>query len=143
MLKRFRKGAGEFIGYSISILFLTIFYIIILNSLILNNAENVMEECILSVGRKVVICDSLEQAQERVQDAAEYYLERETRVIDHSSIQATVDYAPGYESKDHVWKKGKFIQVTVTADVHGFTQWFKKPKTVRCIMMIENGGESS
>ena len=56
---------------------------------------------------------------------------------------ATVDYAPGYESKDHVWKKGKFIQVTVTADVHGFTQWFKKPKTVRCIMMIENGGESS
>ena len=46
MLKRFRKGAGEFIGYSISILFLTIFYIIILNSLILNNAENVMEECI-------------------------------------------------------------------------------------------------
>ena len=46
-------------------------------------------------------------------------------------------------SKDHVWKKGKFIQVTVTADVHGFTQWFKKPKTVRCIMMIENGGESS
>ena len=98
-----------------------------------------MEECILSVGRQVVICDSLEQAQERVQDAAEYYLERETRVIDHSSIQATVDYAPGYESKDHVWKKGKFIQVTVTADVHGF----KKPKTVRCIMMIENGGESS
>ena len=66
-----------------------------------------------------------------------------TRVIDHSSIQSTVDYAPGYESKDHVWKKGKFIQVTVTADVHGFTQWFKKPKTVRCIMMIENGGESS
>lgn len=58
MLKRFRKGAGEFIGYSISILFLTIFYIIILNSLILNNAENVMEECILSVGRQVVICDS-------------------------------------------------------------------------------------
>lgn len=87
MLKRFRKGAGEFIGYSISILFLTIFYIIILNSLILNNAENVMEECILSVGRQVVICDSLEQAQERVQDAAEYYLERETRVIDHSSIR--------------------------------------------------------
>lgn len=66
-----------------------------------------MEECILSVGRQVVICDSLEQAQERVQDAAEYYLERETRVIDHSSIQATVDYAPGYESKDHVWKKRK------------------------------------
>ena len=42
-----------------------------------------------------------------------------------------------------VREKGKFIQVTVTADVHGFTQWFKKPKTVRCIMMIENGGESS
>lgn len=32
---------------------------------------------------------------------------------------------------------------TLEEYVHGFTQWFKKPKTVRCIMMIENGGESS
>ena len=50
-----------------------------------------MEECILSVGRQVVICDSLEQAQERVQDAAEYYLERETRVIDmHQAMKVKI-----------------------------------------------------
>lgn len=142
-MKRWRSGVGELIGYTISILFLTIFYFIIMNALILNNAENVMEECIMSVGRQVVICESMDQAKDRVQDAAEYYLPKETKVIDKSTIRATVSYAPGYKKDQQKWEKGKFIQISVTADVHGFSNWFHKPKTVRAIYMIENGGSSS
>lgn len=141
-MKRWKKGVGEMIGYTIAILFLTIFYFIIMNALILNNAENVMEECVMNIGRQVVTCESLKDAQDRVQDVAEYYLP-ETKVIDKSSIKATVTFAPGYKKDQRKWKKGRFIQVSVTADVHGFTQWFQKPKTVRAIYMIENGGSSS
>ena len=71
------------------------------------------------------------------------FIQKETRVIDKSSIKATVTFAPGYKKDQRKWEKGKFIQVSVTADVHGFTQWFQKPKTVRAIYMIENGGSSS
>lgn len=131
-MKRWKKGVGEMIGYTIAILFLTIFYFIIMNALILNNAENVMEECVMNIGRQVVTCESLKDAQDRVQD-----------VIDKSSIKATVTFAPGYKKDQRKWEKGRFIQVSVTADVHGFTQWFQKPKTVRAIYMIENGGSSS
>ena len=131
-MKRWKKGVGEMIGYTIAILFLTIFYFIIMNALILNNAENVMEECVMNIGRQVVTCESLKDAQDRVQDVA-----------DKSSIKATVTFAPGYKKDQRKWEKGKFIQVSVTADVHGFTQWFQKPKTVRAIYMIENGGSSS
>ena len=134
-MKRWKKGVGEMIGYTIAILFLTIFYFIIMNALILNNAENVMEECVMNIGRQVVTCESLKDAQDRVQDVAEYYHK--------SSIKATVTFAPGYKKDQRKWEKGKFIQVSVTADVHGFTQWFQKPKTVRAIYMIENGGSSS
>lgn len=132
-MKRWKKGVGEMIGYTIAILFLTIFYFIIMNALILNNAENVMEECVMNIGRQVVTCESLKDAQDRVQDVAEYY----------RSIKATVTFAPGYKKDQRKWEKGRFIQVSVTADVHGFTQWFQKPKTVRAIYMIENGGSSS
>lgn len=132
-MKRWKKGVGEMIGYTIAILFLTIFYFIIMNALILNNAENVMEECVMNIGRQVVTCESLKDAQDRVQDVAKYYL----------PIKATVTFAPGYKKDQRKWEKGKFIQVSVTADVHGFTQWFQKPKTVRAIYMIENGGSSS
>ena len=93
-MKRWKKGVGEMIGYTIAILFLTIFYFIIMNALILNNAENVMEECVMNIGRQVVTCESLKDAQDRVQDVAEYY---ETKVIDKSSIKATVTFAPGYK----------------------------------------------
>ena len=58
-MKRWKKGVGEMIGYTIAILYLTIFYFIILNALILNNAENVMEECVMNIGRLVVTCESL------------------------------------------------------------------------------------
>lgn len=141
-MERWRRGTGEFIGYAISIMFLTIFYFIIMNALILNNAENVMEECIMNVGREVVICESLDEAKDRAQDAAEYYFPRETKVIDKESIRATVSYAPGYDKDKQEWKKGRFIQVTVTADVLGFNEWFHKPKSVRALYMIENGGGS-
>ena len=86
-MKRWKKGVGEMIGYTIAILFLTIFYFIIMNALILNNAENVMEECVMNIGRQVVTCESLKDAQDRVQDVAEYYLPKETKVIDKSSIK--------------------------------------------------------
>ena len=86
-MKRWKKGVGEMIGYTIAILFLTIFYFIIMNALILNNAENVMEECVMNIGRQVVTCESLKDAQDRVQDVAEYYLQKETKVIDKSSIK--------------------------------------------------------
>lgn len=68
---------------------------------------------------------------------------KKPRMIDKSSIKATVTFAPGYKKDQRKWEKGRFIQVSVTADVHGFTQWFQKPKTVRAIYMIENGGSSS
>lgn len=51
-MKRWKKGVGEMIGYTIAILFLTIFYFIIMNALILNNAENVMEECVMNIDGK-------------------------------------------------------------------------------------------
>ena len=70
-------------------------------------------------------------------------VKKETKVIDKSSIKATVTFAPGYKKDQRKWEKGKIIQVSVTADVHGFTQWFQKPKTVRANYMIENGGSGS
>ncbi|MFR3808706.1 MAG: hypothetical protein ACLTX3_07080 [Lachnospiraceae bacterium] len=99
------KRCGEMIGYTIAILFLTIFYFIIMNALILNNAENVMEECVMNIGRQVVTCESLKDAQDRVQDVAEYYLPKETKVIDKSSIKATVTFAPGYKKDQRKWAK--------------------------------------
>ena len=104
-MKRWKKGVGEMIGYTIAILFLTIFYFIIMNALILNNAENVMEECVMNIGRQVVTCESLKDAQDRVQDVAEYYLPKETKVIDKSSIKATVTFAPGYKKDQRKWEK--------------------------------------
>ncbi len=135
MLKhtKWRKGAGTFIGYTIAAIGLTYFLILIIGFSILNNAYEGMEDAAFLIGRDVVTCESLEEAQEKAQDEAKTLLGH-YGCLKKDSIIAYVEYAPGSEEK---WMKGNFIKIYLEAKVKTNEPITSGTKSCSSMFMIE------
>lgn len=134
-----RKGAGEFIAYAVTISLLCYLLIIIIGFVILSNATGNIENAVTEISRNVIVCDSLTDAQTMAQEQAVQYLGQFSN-IDTNSIVAEVGYAAGADAE---WKKGGFVEVTISAYVNTCEPFTSGTKSSSTLMMIENseGGE--
>lgn len=131
-----RRGGGEFVGYSISMVFLSYLFILIISFMILNSAMGTIENASALISRDIVSCSSLEDAQERAQKDAEAYL-KQCGNIKSDSIKAEVGYAAG---SDTDWQKGNFLEVTISGYVKTCEPFTSGVKISTATIMIENSG---
>ena len=58
-----KKGGGEYIGYSISMVLLSYLFILIISFMILNSAMGTIENASALISRDIVTCASLDEAR--------------------------------------------------------------------------------
>ena len=133
--RKLQKGSGEFIGFSISMVGLCSFLVFFIGFYLFFQTTLAMENAANLVGRDVVVCESLEEAEELAQDGAETLLSGYQGL---ENIRAYVDYTPG---SDEEWKKGNFITVTIMADMTFSVPMVDSTKTVTNVVMIERSEE--
>ena len=133
-----KKGSGEFIGFTISCVFLSLFLALIIGVTILNNTGEVMENAVSEIGREIVVCESLEEARSQAQSMAEQVLGPYDS-IRAETIEADVDYAPGSDTE---WKKGNFIKVFLSAELVSSSPATSGVKEVSAMLMIEKNGDN-
>lgn len=131
-----RKGTGEFIGFTIASIGLVTFLIMIISVSLLDHTSEMMENAVSEIGRQVVTCDSIEEAREDAQIIAEYVLEGNSTVVD-GSVEADVEYSVGADAQ---WQKGNYITVYLSAELDNMFPSTSGTKEVSAILMIENSG---
>ena len=132
-----KKGAGEFIGFTIASIGLLSFLIMILGVSLLNNTSEIMENAVSEIGRQVVTCDSIEEARADAQTIAEYIF-KDNHTITPGTVKTEIEFAPG---SDQEWKKGNFINIYLSAELVSTTPATSGVKEVSALLMIENDGE--
>lgn len=133
-----KKGGGEYIGYSISMVLLSYLFILIISFMILNSAMGTIENASALISRDIVTCSSLDEAREKAQKEAEQYLSQ-CGNIQSDSIRADVGYAAGSDTE---WEKGNFLEVTITGYVQTCEPFTSGNKVSSATIMIENSGGS-
>lgn len=136
-----RKGEGEFLGGVISIIFLCYLLFIILGLFNFYNTSISMDNALTEISRDIVVCTSLDEARDTAREEAEDYLEKIGN-IRKESISAEVDFAAG--SIDEEWRKGNFIDITISAYINTSEPFTSQTKTATTTVMIErNGGDTN
>ena len=134
MNKKWKRGSGEAIGFGICMTFMTMFLVYLIGFFILTRTTNQMENAANLIARKIVVCDSIEDARVFAQDKAEEYLTDYMSVISTDSIEAKVEYTAG---SDREWEKGNYITLFLTVDIDSHMPVMSGLKTVTVMMMIE------
>lgn len=104
-----KRGAGEFIGYTVTVTFLVYILILGLSAMILFHNIRLLEQCAQRAARECVTAHNLAGAQRIAQLEAEKVLQNHTGVSD---IRTSVTMAPISGTE---WKKGSYIYVAVSA----------------------------
>lgn len=140
MLKRLRKpnmrrGAGEMLSFVIT-LFLMLYILLLLTGLCITFAVSIqMEHIATEIARDIVVCSSLDEAQEQAQQEARV-MERDMMFVKVNSVSADVDYVYASEQE---WAKGNYIQLTIHAYVKSTEPMTRGWKSIDNIIMIEHG----
>jgi len=136
--EKWQKGAGEFIGFSITVVFLIYLFILIVSFCIAQTASEEIENAVAVISRDIVTCESIKEAQEQAQKEAELFLGK-ANTIPSESIKAYVEYSPGSPQK---WTKGSFVDVYISAKIKTNEPLTSRTKEVRAMVMVETeGGE--
>ena len=72
--ERARSGSGEFIGFSISIIFLLYLFLLVLSFTIYEISSQKIQNVSREVARDAIVCQSLEEAKNVVNLEAKTYL---------------------------------------------------------------------
>lgn len=131
---KWKTGAGELIGYTVSMVFLCYLLIIIIGFMILNTNYSALENVSSVIARDVVVCTSLEDARMLAQSEAERYLQQYDSI---SEVKAEVDYTAG---SDNDWLKGNFVTVTISGYIRTCEPFTSGKRYSVATVMIENNG---
>lgn len=131
---KWKKGAGELIGYTVSMVFLCYLLIIIIGFMILNTNYSALENVSSVIARDAVVCTSLEEARTLAQREAETYLEPYDSI---THVKAEVEYAAGSNNE---WLKGNFITVTISGYIRTCEPFTSGNRYSATTVMIENNG---
>lgn len=134
MKKNFKRGAGEFIGFTITSIFLITLLILFVSFSTLENGLTALENCTDIVARDVVVVKDLSAARKQAQAQASEMLKAYKNC---SNVKTKVTYAPGCDT----WEKGAFIRVSVSAKVKTYDPFTTSKHTYSTLVMVEKNSE--
>lgn len=138
-LKRisFCKGSATFLEFIMTSVFLTVLLLIIVSAFMKYYTIQDFDLYVSKIARDVVTCSSMEEAEELAwQEANELF--QDLSFFDRSSMTVSVMYVPGSGEE---WKKGNFINVTVTGYINAMGSLTGSYHESNIMMMIEHNEE--
>ena len=129
--ERARRGSGEFIGFSISIIFLLYLFLLVLSFTIYEISSQKIQNVSREVARDAIVCQSLEEARNVVN------LEAKTYLGPNKNIKK-VNYSEDVEEK---WVKGGLIDVEISATIKTYEPITTKRVHSITTIMIERTEE--
>lgn len=136
--KKIRKGSGGMLEYVVSVIALCYMIILICGIMALQIARNDIEDAAGIISRDIVVCTSLEEAQETAQQEAQALL-LDSYFVDVESVEASVYYAPGSAQE---WAKGNYVYVSISAYVTSTEPVTSGTKYATSLAMIERGSST-
>jgi len=129
--ERARRGSGEFIGFSISIIFLLYLFLLVLSFTIYEISSQKIQNVSREVARDAIVCQSLEEARNVVNLEAKTYL-------GPNKNSTKVNYSEDVEEK---WVKGGLIDVEISATIKTYEPITTKRVHSITTIMIERTEE--
>ena len=121
--ERARRGSGEFIGFSISIIFLLYLFLLVLSFTIYEISSQKIQNVSREVARDGIVCQSLEEAR---------------NVVNIKKVRTKVNYSEDVEEK---WVKGGLIDVEISATIKTYEPITTKRVHSITTIMIERTEE--
>lgn len=131
-----KEGAGEFIGFTVSVVFLMSFLLLIFGMFMQYRAMGDLDSAVMTISHDIVSCESLEEAQDMAEEEMTWLL-GDTKYMPASRMQIRVGYASG---SDQEWRKGNFITVSLSAYMNSYDPITKGTREVSAMAMIERNG---
>ena len=137
MYKWMRKGTGEIMGFMLSMGFLLPLIFIMMGTMSLYTSLRMVDFASQSAARAAIVCEDKSSAERAAASKASRVLASLPAI---SSVNASVDYAPGSRQK---WEKGSFVYVTVTAHVRSSVPSLSGNKRGITMMMVERKSQDA
>lgn len=122
---RIRKGSGEFIGFSISIVFLLYLFLLVFSFTIYEISSQRIQNVSREVARDAIVCESFEEAKNVVDLEAKTYLNQNKNI---KRVRTKVNYSEDVEEK---LVKGGLIDVEISATIKTY-----EPLTTRRVHSV-------
>ena len=130
---RLKKGAGGMLEYTVSIIGLAYMVILLSGLMALQISRNDIEDAANLISRDVIVCGSLEEAQELAEKEAKVLL-LDSYFVDVESVEASVSFVPGSGTE---WEKGNYVYVSISAHVSSTEPLTSGTKYATAMAMIE------
>ena len=132
--KWMKSGGGEFVSAALTLSFLIQILMIAISIVITDYSVSQMEYAISVAARRVVVCESAEEA-----------LSTAREVIQQSNLPSCisvddvwVEYVAGSE---HEWKKGNYVDVGMHANITSSSPFVETSRFTHQTVMIERIGD--
>lgn len=109
VLTKLRKGGGELVGYSVSVICIVQIIALIIGFVQFGNVKMRVNNAVMVAGRDIAVCTSRAEAEETAYTTV-YNLLRESKLIDMDTLNVTVEF---YNDEDSRWQKGNYVVVKV------------------------------
>lgn len=151
--KKWRRGASS-LAFAFTSVFLTLLLLLSVGCLILFHSYQIMDETVIQIGRDLVVCQSMEEAQKLADKEAkemlnDYFVLSDatahvsyTFVSTSDSTGSTGTTGTAGGSSQSNWVRGNFITISVSAKVHSTTPFTSGYRNSQTVMMIERNGST-
>lgn len=156
--KRWQRGASS-LAFAFTSVFLTLLLLLSVGCLILFHSYQIMDETVIRIGRDLVVCESMENAQKLADKEAKEMLDNYF-VLSDATAHVTYTFVSASGStgstgttgtagtaatgnSQNGWVRGNFITVSVSAKVHSTTPFTSGYRNSQTVMMIERNGGGS
>ena len=129
-MKHFKRGAGEFIGFTVTSIMLLSLLLLFITFANLMNSLTAIQSCSSSVARRLVVLNSITIARKQGKVQAKEMLASFKNI---KNVKVKVKYLPGCDK----WEKGSFIRVTVSGKVKTYDPFTTKRYSYSTVAMIE------
>lgn len=136
-----KSGGAEVFGFLCTLPSLIFILVMIISIIQHGTVKELLEYTAYKACRSAIVCESIDEAKIAAEDEALATLFASTEKFDPNSVTVSLSYADGtkegtkkYEKN---WKKGEYIQCTISLDVESPTPFLSGTKTSSITMMIE------
>ena len=132
---QWKKGSSG-VALSISMLGFSMLFVALMHFVTLYMGFQHIETALQAVQRDIVVCESLEDANEVAQKRTDEILGNSSIISDPQAKVELVGIA-GDDAGTEKWDKGQFAVLSIEADVHGLFSIGKNMHSLDYIFMIE------
>lgn len=143
-----KRGGGELVGFSISIMFLSIIFVLFLYIVELGLAKVAVEEAVYLSARSAVVCDNYQEGREAAYKRAKEALTNSAIGLNLDKLEVDIEVVSGtaYDSGEPQWEKGALLKCNVRVPLVGTGRDNMSSVSSSIFMMIERpapqlGGE--